>query len=67
MAGFEKQCGNCGYYVEIKVKDNEKIKGECHNKSPIVHSFSGGGLGILWPWVDEKDWCGEFKFKWEGR
>ena len=68
MSGFEKECGNCCFYYFYGDEKN----GFCRRKSPDCFERKVSGSDIIetiteWPKVWFKDWCGEFKFKWEGR
>jgi hypothetical protein len=66
-----EKCKNCRWWEEFgKSSDNQPL-GRCRVRSPRlavgqvmpVRDVGQVALEALWPWTDDKDWCGEFQPK----
>jgi hypothetical protein len=48
----ERFCENCIYFC--------REKGECR-RNPPIRSSNMNDYTPIWPYVQDKDWCGEFR------
>lgn len=52
---MEQDCKDCRFFFSAEFNEG---KGVCRRHAPkVIH----GELMARWPFVDETDWCGEFK------
>jgi hypothetical protein len=55
----EKTCFSCRF-CSVAYAGSGPTVGECHRYPPI-HQSKFGAEGAFFPFVEEDDWCGEWK------
>jgi hypothetical protein len=57
-----ENCENCKFWEEIDPDDVPS--GYCQRFPPqVLGRGEDGQLDIVFPWTNDKDWCGEFRRK----
>lgn len=58
------QCSGCYFFAVVSLKANEpdeQVLGECHRYPPPHERKKFPGDPNLFPFINEDDWCGEWK------
>ena len=67
MGNKEKRCRSCEYFES---KNSKESLGKCHfnapmpsHKHPMMKEDFYKEASIDWPYVQQTDWCGQYKDK----
>lgn len=62
----ERKCSDCIFF-----EPREQSGGWCHRYPPVIvnETYESGQSQTCqyFPWMEAKEWCGEFKDKWQIR